>query len=94
VILLRVLARTTTISGVLIADHDRFPTYYGPEFTGRVLDQWAYERGVKLQFIEPGKPIQNACKESDELGHRAHRLASKTGAGQRGATRSDLGSKT
>jgi transposase InsO family protein len=23
----------------------------GPEFTGRVLDQWAYERGVKLQFI-------------------------------------------
>ncbi len=36
----------------------------GPEFTGRVLDQWAYERGVKLQFIEPGKPIQNAFVES------------------------------
>jgi putative transposase len=36
----------------------------GPEFTGRVLDQWAYERGVKLQFIEPGKPIQNAFIES------------------------------
>jgi transposase InsO family protein len=64
VILLRVLARTTTISGVLIADHDRFRTYYGPEFTGRVLDQWAYERGVKLQFIERGKPIQNAFIES------------------------------
>ena len=36
----------------------------GPEFTGHVLDQWAYERGVKLQFIEPGKPIQNAFIES------------------------------
>jgi putative transposase len=36
----------------------------GPEFTGRVFDQWAYERGVKLQFIEPGKPIQNAFIES------------------------------
>jgi putative transposase len=36
----------------------------GPEFTGRVLDQWASERGVKLQFIEPGKPIQNAFIES------------------------------
>jgi putative transposase len=29
-----------------------------------VPDQWAYERGVKLQFIEPGKPIQNAFIES------------------------------
>jgi putative transposase len=36
----------------------------GPEFTGRVLDQWTFERGVKLQFIEPGKPIQNAFIES------------------------------
>jgi putative transposase len=32
----------------------------GPELRGRVLDQWAYEHGVRLQFIEPGKPIQNA----------------------------------
>jgi putative transposase len=36
----------------------------GPEFTGRVPDQWAFERGVKLEFIEPGKPIQNAFIES------------------------------
>jgi putative transposase len=49
---------------VLIVGHDRFLTYYGPEFTGRVLDQWAFERGVKLQFLEPGKPIQNAYIES------------------------------
>src|SRR2546426_6275582 len=29
-----------------------------------VLDQWAYERGVRLHFIEPGKPVQNAFVES------------------------------
>lgn len=36
----------------------------GPEFRGRVMDEWAYARGVRLQFIEPGKPIQNAFIES------------------------------
>ena len=36
----------------------------GPEFAGQVLDRWAYEEGVKLHFIEPGKPIQNAFIES------------------------------
>jgi putative transposase len=36
----------------------------GPELRGRVLDQWAYEHGVKLQFIAPGKPVQNAFIES------------------------------
>jgi putative transposase len=36
----------------------------GPELTSRALDQWAYERGVRLRFIQPGKPIQNAFIES------------------------------
>src|SRR5437763_16507058 len=36
----------------------------GPEFAGQALDVWAYERGVKLHFIEPGKPVQNAFIES------------------------------
>ena len=36
----------------------------GPEFTGKALDEWAYSRGVKLNFIRPGKPIENACAES------------------------------
>ena len=35
----------------------------GPEFAGRVLDAWAYEHGVRLHFIEPGKPVQNAYIE-------------------------------
>lgn len=36
----------------------------GPELTSRALDQWAYERGVDLQFIDPGKPQQNGYIES------------------------------
>lgn len=36
----------------------------GPEFAGRVLDEWAHRHGVRLQFIQPGKPIQNAFIES------------------------------
>lgn len=36
----------------------------GPEFTGKVLDTWAYQHGVRLHFIDPGKPMQNAYVES------------------------------
>jgi len=36
----------------------------GPELAGKALDQWAYARGVRLCFIAPGKPVQNAFVES------------------------------
>jgi putative transposase len=36
----------------------------GPEFRSRHMDQWAYENEVKLHFIKPGKPTQNAYIES------------------------------
>ena len=36
----------------------------GPEFAGKTMDAWAYETGVKLSFIRPGKPIENAYIES------------------------------
>ena len=36
----------------------------GPEFAGRLLDEWAYRNGVKLNFIRPGKPVDNAFVES------------------------------
>ena len=36
----------------------------GPEFTSKAMDVWAYQRGVELRFIEPGKPNQNAFIES------------------------------
>ncbi len=39
-------------------------TDQGPEFTGRALDQWAYEHGVELKLIQAGKPTQNAYIES------------------------------
>ena len=41
-----------------------FRRYYGPEFAGKALDEWAYHRGVKLNFIRPGKPVENAFAES------------------------------
>ena len=36
----------------------------GPEFISRAVDQWAYANGVRLHFIDPGKPTQNAFIES------------------------------
>ena len=36
----------------------------GPEFDGKVLDQWACRTGVQLSFIRPGKPNENAYIES------------------------------
>jgi putative transposase len=36
----------------------------GPEFRGQKLDVWAYKNQVKLDFIQPGKPTQNAHIES------------------------------
>lgn len=36
----------------------------GPEFAGMALDRWAYTKHVKLDFIRPGKPVENAFIES------------------------------
>jgi putative transposase len=36
----------------------------GPEFTSKALDTWAHAAGVKLHFIRPGKPTENAYVES------------------------------
>jgi putative transposase len=35
----------------------------GPEFLGEVFVQWLKDEGVALQYIEPGKPNQNAYIE-------------------------------
>ena len=42
----------------------RVLTDNGPEFTGQAMDRWAYANGVDLDFIDPGKPQQNAYIES------------------------------
>ncbi len=36
----------------------------GTEFTSKALDQWAYENHVQLQFITPGRPMENGYIES------------------------------
>ena len=36
----------------------------GPEFISKVLDKWAYENDVTLDFSRPGKPTDNAFNES------------------------------
>jgi len=51
------LAETRGLPEVITIDN-------GPEFAGKILDEWAYRRGVKLNFIRPGKPIENAYAES------------------------------
>jgi putative transposase len=54
---------------------------HGPEFEGQVLDSWAYRAGVRLSFIRPGKPVENAYTESfngrfrDEDGDASHQIS-------------------
>jgi putative transposase len=36
----------------------------GSEFAGQAMDAWAHEAGVKLDFIRPGRPVQNGYIES------------------------------
>jgi len=37
---------------------------HGTEFTSKALDEWAWRRGVQLDFIRPGKPVENGLIES------------------------------
>jgi len=36
----------------------------GSEFASKAMDAWTYQYGVQLQFIRPGKPIDNGYIES------------------------------
>ena len=56
----RVLDRIATERGL----PDAIVLDNGPEFRGRALAAWSAERGVRLEFIQPGKPTQNAYAES------------------------------
>ena len=51
------LAETRGLPKEIILDN-------GPEMIGEVLDQWAWRNGVRLHFIDLGKPTQNAFIES------------------------------
>jgi putative transposase len=56
----RVLEKVGLIRGfpeMIICDN-------GPEFVSKGMDQWCYEKGIKLCFITPGRPIENCVIES------------------------------
>ena len=36
----------------------------GSEFASRIMDAWAYRHGVQLDFIRPGKLVENSFIES------------------------------
>jgi putative transposase len=57
VAVLQRLAETRGLPLSISVDH-------GPEFEGQALDAWAFEAGVQLAFIRPGKPVENAYIES------------------------------
>jgi len=52
----RVLPPTPRLQSITV-DH-------GTEFMSRALEDWAFQRGVQLDFIRPGKPVENAFIES------------------------------
>ena len=37
---------------------------HGTEFMSRALEDWAFARGVQLDFIRPGRPVENAFIEA------------------------------
>ena len=51
------IALTRKLPMAITVDH-------GTEFTSKALDEWCYLRGVKLDFIRPGKPTENRLIES------------------------------
>lgn len=57
VAVLRRLAELRGLPDSITVDH-------GPEFEGQALDAWSYAAGVRLSFIRPGKPVENAYIES------------------------------
>lgn len=56
----RVLDRVVESSGL----PEKITCDNGPEFISGKLARWAERRGVELDFIQPGKPYQNAFVES------------------------------
>jgi len=56
----RILERLADLKGL----PDSIRVDNGPEFISKALDEWAYRNGVKLDFIRPGKPVENAYVES------------------------------
>lgn len=59
-------AVTRVLDGILLSRQrpERITLDNGPELTSRWFDQWADQHGIELDYIDPGKPVQNAVMES------------------------------
>jgi putative transposase len=55
--ILEALRQADRLPGTIVCDN-------GPEFTSKAMLKWSLDTGIKLDFIEPGKPTQNAFIES------------------------------
>lgn len=42
----------------------------GPEFIATAMQEWTQQRGIKLQFIQPGRPMQNGFIERFNRSYR------------------------
>ena len=47
----------------------------GPELTSKAMFLWSERAGMRLRFIGPGKPMQNAFVESSNARFRDTRVA-------------------
>mgnify|MGYP003346414212 FL=1 len=56
---IRVLSQLVALYG----RPDRLRLDNGPELTSQLLTDWCARRGIGLQYIQPGKPVQNAFIE-------------------------------
>ncbi len=60
-------ARVTPVLDRVVAQRGAPPVLRldnGSEFTGRHFDAWAYQQQIRLDFIRPGHPVENAFIES------------------------------
>lgn len=55
--ILEALRLADHLPGTIVCDN-------GTEFTSKAMLKWSLDKGIKLNFIEPGKPTQNAYIES------------------------------
>jgi Integrase core domain len=52
---------------------------HGTKFTSCALDEWAYRRGITLDFIRPGKPTEDGGIEAWRVDYNLHRPHSSLG---------------